>query len=224
MKNTKNVVVDFEFCKVSKKQRSMAGTQLHQEIIEFGAVMLDEHMNVIGRFQKFVKPQYGTVSSFISNLTGITSEMLENEMHFQEVMAAFVRWIGDSDFQMASWSMSDYRQLSEEILDKCEEDYSYIFDAWRDVQKEYANGIGFDGVLSLKNAMSSIDENFEGKAHDALADAENTALLVTLLADKKSFDKRTKNLQDLLKPTVESGNTLGSMFGDLFAEWGYALG
>ena len=224
MKNTKNVVVDFEFCKVSKKQRSMAGTQLHQEIIEFGAVMLDEHMNVIGRFQKFVKPQYGTVSSFISNLTGITSEMLENEMHFQEVMAAFVRWIGDSDFQMASWSMSDYRQLSEEILDKCEEDYSYIFDAWRDVQKEYANGIGFDGVLSLKNAMSSIDENFEGKAHDALADAENTALLVTLLADKKSFDKRTKNLQDLLKPTVESGNTLGSMFGDMFAEWGYALG
>lgn len=224
MRSTKNVVVDFEFCRVSKKQRSMAGTQLHQEIIEFGAVMLDEHMNVIGRFQKFVKPQYGTVSPFISNLTGITSEMLENEMYFPEVMAAFVRWIGDSDFQMASWSMSDYRQLSEEILDKCEEDYSYIFDAWRDIQKEYANGIGFDGVLSLKNAMSSIDENFEGKAHDALADAENTALLVALLADKKQFDKRTKNLQDLLKPTAETGNTLGRMFEDFFAEWGYALG
>lgn len=220
----RNIVIDFEFCKVSKKQRSMAGTQLHQEIIEFGAVMLDDHMNVIERFRKFVKPQYGTVSPFISDLTGITSETLENQMYFPEVMAAFVHWIGDSDFQMASWSMNDYRQLSEEILDKCEEDYSYIFDAWRDIQKEYADRIGFDGVLSLKNAMSSIDENFEGKAHDALADAENTALLVALLADKKQFDDRTKNLQDLLKPAVNTGNTLGSMFGELFAEWGYALG
>lgn len=78
--------------------------------------------------------------------------------------------------------------------------------------------------MSLENAMSAIDERFEGKAHDALVDAENTALLVSLLADKKQFDIRTKTMQELLKPSEEEGTTLGSMFGDLFAEWGYALG
>ncbi|MBS4931733.1 MAG: hypothetical protein KH020_10520 [Clostridiales bacterium] len=70
--------------------------------------------------------------------------------------------------------------------------------------------------------MSAIDESFEGKAHDALVDAENTALLVSLLADKKQFDKRTKTLQELLKPSEEV-NTLGNMFGELFTQFGYSF-
>lgn len=95
MRNIKNVVVDFEFCKVNKKQRSLTGTHLYQEIIEFGAIMLDENMNVIGKFQKFVKPQYGTVSAFISNLTGIAPDMLEEEQPFNEVLTEFLQWIGE---------------------------------------------------------------------------------------------------------------------------------
>lgn len=225
MRTIKNVVVDFEFCKVNKKQRSLTGTHLYQEIIEFGAIMLDENMNIIGKFQKFVKPQYGTVSAFISNLTGIAPDMLEEEQPFNKVLTEFLQWIGNTDFQIASWSMSDYRQLYEEICDKCaDEDYSYIFDGWMDIQREFGDRIGYKAALSLENAMSAIDERFEGKAHDALVDAENTALLVSLLADKKQFDIRTKTMQELLKPSEEEGTTLGSMFGDLFAEWGYALG
>lgn len=219
----RSIIVDFEFCTVNKKQRNITGTKLYHEIIEFGAVMLDEDMNVLGRFQKFVKPQYGKVSADITRLTGITSMMLENEMKFSDVMEAFVKWIGYEKFQICSWSMSDFKQLSVEVAEKCpENDYEYIFDGWRDTQREFGDGIGYEGSLSLKNAMSAIDESFEGKAHDALVDAENTALLVSLLADKKQFDKRTKTLQELLKPSEEV-NTLGNMFGELFAQFGYSF-
>jgi len=214
----KSIVVDFEFCNVTRKERDRIGTGLYREIIEFGAVMLDEKMNVLGRFQRFVKPQFGTVSSKITKLTGITNDMLENENNFLNVLEAFVKWIGKGVFEVCSWSMSDYTQLLSEVQEKCSVDtYDSLFRNWRDVQREFSDGIGYKGVLSLKNAMSSIDEKFEGKAHNALADAENTADLVNLLSDKKLFDKRTKPLQELLRPSEEE-NTLGSMFADFFAQ------
>lgn len=214
----KSVIVDFEFCNVNGNQRKNTGSHLYHEIIEFGAVMLDEKQNIIGRFQKFVKPQVGSLTAGITALTGITMDMLAEEMDFVQVLDAFVKWIGEGEYEICSWSMSDFEQLTYEISEKCESsDYEDLFRGWRDIQREFGDGIGYTGALSLKHAMSSIDETFEGKAHDALADAENTASLAILLADKETFDKRTKTLQEILNPP-EEGNTLESMFGELFAQ------
>ena len=143
--------------------------------------------------------------------------MLEHEENFLEVLEAFVHWIGSGEAEICSWSMSDQRQLYAEMQEKTDGQYADVFKNWRDIQREFGDGIGYDGMLSLKNAMSSIDEKFEGKAHDALVDAENTAGLVALLADRQRFDKRTRPLRELLKPVEEV--TLGSMFADLFAQF-----
>ena len=215
----KSIVVDFEFCNVNRKQRELAGTGLYHEIIEFGAVMLDQDRNVIGRFGRFVKPQFGSITSEIVRLTGITEKMLENEEDFKTVLEAFIQWIGNNEFEICSWSMSDYHQLSSEINEKTPGCHLNLLSNWRDVQREFGDGLSYKGMVSLKNAMSSIDEDFAGKAHDALADAENTASLFLLLSDKEQFDRRTKPLQELFQPVESTGNTLGYMFADLFAQF-----
>lgn len=213
----KSVVIDFEFCEISRTKRKLNGTNLYHEIIEFGAVILDDDMNILGRFQKLVKPQFGSVSPYISNLTGIKNEMLENEAPFAEVMQAFRQWIGEGEYEICSWSMNDYKQLWEEIHEKCPVGvYLDGFQNWRDVQREFGDGLAYAGKLSLQNAMYAVDTAFEGKAHQALADAENTSKLVALLANPEMFERKTKAIHDLFAP--KEPTTLGSMFGDLFAQ------
>ncbi len=39
------------------------------EVIQFGAVMLDEHCNMISKFSSYVKPSYSSVTPIIQELT-----------------------------------------------------------------------------------------------------------------------------------------------------------
>ena len=55
--------------------------------------------------------------------------------------------------------------------------------------------------------------NFEGTAHTALADAENTAAILTLMQDDEAFAETMKPVIDLLKP-----RELSSSIGDLCPE------
>lgn len=217
-KSMKTIVLDLEFCKVKKGERKNA-FPLKEEIIEIGAIMLDEEMQEINYYKSYIKPDYSSVSPYIQNLTGITNEMLSDKRSFAEVIREFVAWIGDDEFQIHSWSMSDYYQLFNEIEKKMNiNEYQRLFDGWVDDQKAFAKALGIEYELSLSYAISSIDENFEGAAHDALNDAKNTARIVALMADKDEFNHRMKSIQELFKPK-ESGTTLGSMFGDIFANF-----
>ena len=46
-----------------------------QEIIQIGAVKLDENLNIIEPFNRLVKPSiYGHISPFITELTGLTKK------------------------------------------------------------------------------------------------------------------------------------------------------
>ena len=70
--HTWHIVVDFEMNPVAKAHRDVR-ERLLREIIEIGAVKLDEDCAQTDRFHCFVKPQYNSdISSFITNLTGIS--------------------------------------------------------------------------------------------------------------------------------------------------------
>ena len=64
------------------------------EIIEIGAIKFSGN-NVLDIFNKLVKPEQ-PVSQNISELTGITPEMLENEPPVKPVLAKFREFAGDS--------------------------------------------------------------------------------------------------------------------------------
>ncbi len=66
------------------------------EIIEFGAVKVDECLHVLDTFDALVRPQVGKkISGKIKTLTNITNEELANGLQFMQVMSRFRKWMGD---------------------------------------------------------------------------------------------------------------------------------
>lgn len=64
------------------------------EIIEIGAVKVVNHY-VVDTFSEFIRPQK-PISRFITNLTGITNEMVENARSIEDVLSDFLLFIGDA--------------------------------------------------------------------------------------------------------------------------------
>lgn len=106
------VFVDFEMNMIDseyKKEKKICKS----EIIEIGAVKLDEDYNEIDSFKSYVKPAYGTMASRIIKLTGITDDMVENAPSYAFAMGSFIEWCADADVIYA-WSENDLRQLRKE--------------------------------------------------------------------------------------------------------------
>ncbi len=82
------------------------------EIIEFGAVKVDESMQILDTFDALVRPQVGKkISGKIKTLTNITNEELENGLQFMQAMSRFRKWMGDA--VLMTWGTSDILTLIE---------------------------------------------------------------------------------------------------------------
>lgn len=158
------VFVDFEMNMIDseyKKEKKICKS----EIIEIGAVKLDEDYNEIDSFKSYVKPAYGTMASRIIKLTGITDDMVENAPSYAFAMGSFIEWCADADVIYA-WSENDLRQLRKEARLK---EYTHpglesIISRWKDFQKEYAKLIGTSRRISLSDAVFYLGENFQGQS------------------------------------------------------------
>lgn len=181
------VFVDFEMNMIDseyKKEKKICKS----EIIEIGAVKLDEDYNEIDSFKSYVKPAYGTMASRIIKLTGITDDMVEDAPSYAFAMGSFIEWCADADVIYA-WSENDLRQLRKEARLK---EYTHpglesIISRWKDFQKEYAKLIGTSRRISLSDAVFYLGENFQGAEHDALWDARNTAEVFKLSRMRRIF-------------------------------------
>ena len=63
------------------------------EIIEIGVTEIKKD-DIVLNYSRLIKPK-GIISSFISNLTSITNEMVESEKTLEEVLPKFRAYIGD---------------------------------------------------------------------------------------------------------------------------------
>ena len=212
----KHIVVDLEMNPIEtcyKEERAIC----RNEIIEIGAVILDENFQEIGSFMTYVKPQYNqNIEKKIRKLTGITYDMVANAPGFEEAFQMFVSFIGSvkGEVEICQWSDSDYTQIAKEMqlknyeMNECEQE---IMENWVDFQDEFGKQLGIERQLSLRSALTYAGLEFEGRQHDALFDARNTAELLSIA---RVEDKR-KNTLDLiskmLKPS-EFTTSLGSMF------------
>ncbi|OHD14019.1 MAG: hypothetical protein A2Z96_04620 [Spirochaetes bacterium GWB1_48_6] len=66
--------------------------QKNDYIIDIGAVLLDENLQEVDRFDALVKPGV-PVNEFITKLTGISNPMLENQPGWEVVGPAFTAWV-----------------------------------------------------------------------------------------------------------------------------------
>ena len=99
----------------------------HSEILEFGAVKVKD--NKASFFDELVKPSF-PISAFITELTGITDEMVKNARRPKQVLSEFIPFLEDCTLiahnapfdvghLMASCSNLDIKILDREVYCSC---------------------------------------------------------------------------------------------------------
>jgi inhibitor of KinA sporulation pathway (predicted exonuclease) len=147
------------------------------EIIQIGAIKLDENFQNIATFNRFVKPTiYSKVSTFITELTGITTEQLILEEDFPRVYYDFLDFIGNSDSILCIWGMSDVKELFKNA------EYHQL--SRKPIPRKYINIQPFvskhfllpkNTLIRLQHAVEFLDINQTYHFHNALNDAYYTA-------------------------------------------------
>ena len=93
------LVIDLEMCKVPKHYRTPK-YKYANEIIQVGAVLLNDHYERIATINQYVHPEHGVMDYFISDLTGIQSYQLKNAPLLEEVLKHMLDWLGDREYKV----------------------------------------------------------------------------------------------------------------------------
>lgn len=190
------ICIDLEMNELSSKERR-AAKGMTGEVIQIGAVMLDENFCCISQFNSLVKPVFSHISEEIIKLTGITDESVSNADTFAIAFYKFYSWAGKDDITTFCWSDSDYKQLFDELYIKAKnhEEYRNFFKTFVDLQSAVGKKLNAEKTLSLDAAMKLCHLKFKGQRHTAFADAFNTA---RILYKMQTLDNSCiKNLQKL---------------------------
>ena len=225
-----HIFVDFEMNQVPRRGHEEVPAALLHEIVEIGAVKLDENYRQVGKYSAYVRPQHFGVSASCTRVTGITDARVAGAKHLPEALADFLAWIGEEvPTRTYAWSDSDKRQLFQECAAKelWPQKPPRPFRRWIDFQRIYTRLLGLSSRnrISLKNAIGGIEVNFEGTQHSAADDAENSAVLLTLLHDKEAFAERTRITRELMNAASAPpppAATLGDLFGAALGQWEFA--
>ena len=195
--------------------------RLRGEVIQIGAVKLDERMNVCGSYQIIVKPKYyKKLHRHVSELTGITQEQMEMGTYLPEAAERFRNWCG-KDFAFLTWGPDDIPMMKENLnahgikaewLDRVY-DLQIIFNRQTD---------GGTKQRSLEYAMDYFELQQNLPAHDALNDAYFTALVaqkLDVLKGVKEYDaQRGENLSEAVIGDADAGDdgyvTIGELLED----------
>ncbi len=211
----KHVVVDLEMNPVSREFREVR-RKLNEEVIEIGAVRLDENFQQEAEFQCYVKPEYGPIKKHITSLTGITQAMVADKKTYAACFQDFVDWVGKEETKIYSWSMSDIKQLRSECRYKLPDfDIEWLNERWVDLQQEFDDRLGLHNSLALKHALGAMDHKFEGTQHTALADAINTSAILTLMQDDAKFKETMKPVLEILQPKDDLSSSIGDLCPEL---------
>lgn len=186
------IVLDLEWNQCPDGKRNKV-EKLPFEVIEIGAVKVNEKQEIIGQFSELVKPQvYKEMDSNISKIVHVTMEDLQKGRPFQEVMKDFLEWCGE-DPVFCTWGPMDLVELQRNMKYYQLSTLSHKPFFYYDVQRLFA--VFFEEnkqarTLAFAVEFFHIEEKEE--FHSAIADAKYTALIF------QKFDlKKTKKYMEI---------------------------
>ncbi len=216
-----HIILDLEMNPVSKSHK-IAFDVLRKEIIEIGAVKLNEKLEVIDTFDIFVKPEFNyQVTPYITKLTGIKSSSTMKADYFEKALKDLVAWIGDDEnTRIYSWSDNDLTQIKTECEFKGVP-FPSNMKRWLDVQKVFPRLMQFSDIkkrMALCEAIKYFDiEIDKKKVHNALYDAELTSeLLISLLNGE--YKQQVMCIYNHTHTCEDKGNTLGDVCGGVLSQ------
>ncbi|MBO4591124.1 MAG: exonuclease domain-containing protein [Eubacterium sp.] len=150
------------------------------EIIEIGAVRLDDSFSLTGEFRRLVKPKlYTKLHKYIKDILSYDEEVLKEEgVSFKDACTDFLEWCGEGSndgYFFCSWGPSDLHTLQNNMdfynMEKM--DFPLRF---YDVQQIYAEKYSkTHSVCKLEKAIEHLKLNEDRPYHAAINDAYYTA-------------------------------------------------
>ena len=186
------IVLDLEWNQGQKEDKRDVPTF---EIIEIGAVKLDEQFRVVDTFQRLIKPRiYNTMHKITAELVNLDMRDLKDEDNFTKVAKEFLCWCGEN-YLFCIWGVQDLTEFQKNMDYYRMEPLSKGPLKYYDIQKLYSLACEDEKArLSLSHVVEN-EQLLEEKVefHRALGDAYYTARIFqkiqsTELLKRISFD------------------------------------
>lgn len=198
----KYIVFDMEWNQpMSKTWRGDHGVLLSGEVIQIGAVKLDEKGRFEGSFSQNVAPRfYRRLHYRIRKITGLRERDLLGAPGFPEAFEAFRRFWG-KDACLLTWGPDDIHILRDNLIAygvrgkkgaAASEELPPSFDLQRVFGAQIA---GESRQFALETAMEKFGLEQTLVLHDALADAMNTASIAARLDLKKGVKEEIERIE-----------------------------
>ena len=146
------------------------------EIIEIGAVKINEKKQIVDEFNAFIKPVLQPkLSDFCKQLTSIEQSDVDDAQRFTDVVENFKNWIGipGNDYFLCSWGFYDKKQL---IKDS---ELHNLPTTWLEkhisVKHQHQILANLDKSVGLGRALKLENLEFDGIPHRGIDDARNIA-------------------------------------------------
>ena len=182
-----NFYVDFE------------ATQPEQEIIAVGVYSDDEK-----QFYNLVKPQFSSVNKYITDMTGISNEMLEDKCCLDTVFCALYEWCYLQESNLTKWNFYSYGDadvdfLKHSLCNITNEHALIIASLMIATLQDYSKQVReyFCGNTSLIKAYNYLKHLEDKQVHNALEDAK-------MLADvfMRTFNKEPLTVNPFVEKQV----------------------
>lgn len=187
------IVMDLEWNQPADSQEN-TNKELPSEIIEIGAVKLNEKREVQSTFSQIIKPSvYREINYITKKLVHIDTEELNNGRDFVPVMEEFLKWCGQ-DYMFCTWGTLDLSELQRNMSYYHMEQLSNKPFPYYDIQKLFS--ICYEDSKSrraLEYAVDYLQIEKNDIFHRAQIDAYYTAMIFQKINNpdvmqKVSFD------------------------------------
>lgn len=181
------IVLDLEWnqCPYGKSRED---STLPFEIIEIGAVKLDDHLSRVSEFHEIIRPVlYKRLHHCTRSVIHMTEKDMEGRRTFPQVFTDFMSWCGE-DPVFCTWGPGDLTELErnvawnirrERLSDTWPFPYPFFF---RDIQKIFSYTYeDHKARRSLKWAVEYLGIPLDEEFHDAYSDALYTARIMEKL-------------------------------------------
>lgn len=162
--------------------------ELPFEIVEVGAILLNEERKIIGEFTQIVKPTvYHVMNEVTRNLIHLRMKELKQGKTFPETMKEFLEWCGE-DYVFCTWGSLDLVELQRNMKYHGLEPFDNRPFPYLDVQKLFS--IAFEDRKvrrSLEYAVEYLKIPVDIPFHRAFSDAYYTAKVMALIEDPDVF-------------------------------------
>ena len=207
----KYIIYDLEFNQELSDVSNVetGNSSLPFEIIQIGALKLNEAFETVSTFNALIKPTvHTTIHPFIESLTGINDSKVSSCKSFLQVYEDFIRFIGEDEIVLCVWGKVDIKELLRNIEFHKLTTLSNL-KAYIDVQ-HYASKhfkVPKGSKIGLKNAVEILNIPAKNEFHDAFNDAYYTSEVFKIIYDatvipkiytRVSLPRRTHNPREIV--------------------------